>query len=260
MLDWLLGSSRRCLAVEVASVCERGLVRRDNQDNFFIDPKGALFCVADGMGGGDGGDKASEIVCSCISKAAAAATSFPDLMKRSADAINEANAEIRAYAAARRWRQMGTTVAVVFLDAEKGSMGVVCHVGDSRIYRVRDGILELLTHDHTVAGEIGRRKSCKALSLELACRMGALSHVLTRAVGIEESVIPDWRKIDIRQGDVFMICSDGVYGMIGDATIREILAGAATPKDAVAEISRAVTDAGACDNFTSVVFRIGEKP
>lgn len=243
--------------VDIASVSEQGLVRRDNQDSFFIDPRGALFCVADGMGGGQGGGKASEIVCDCMKDAAAKAKAFPDLMKRASDAIIEANSEIRKYAMARGWRQMGTTVAAIFLDAEKFGLGVIAHVGDSRIYRARGGNLELLTHDHTVAGEIGRRSSIKSLSEELARHMGRLSHVLTRAVGIEEAVIPDWRKIDVRKGDIYMICSDGIYDMLERDFICGALSKTDSSRDAVDLISRAVVNAGACDNYTCIVLRIG---
>ena len=256
MFSWLFGKRRR-FGVDVSSVSEQGLVRRDNQDNFFIDPRNAVFCVADGMGGGQGGTKASEIVCERMAKAADAAKSFPELMKCAGDAIHEANAEIRAYAAERKWRQMGSTLAAMFLDNENRGLGVICHVGDSRIYRVRAGSLELLTHDHTVAGEIGRRTSCRELSEELARRMGQLSHVLTRAVGIEDSVIPDWRKIDVREGDSYMLCSDGIYDMLEREFIRDVLARPEPAADAVAAISRAVTDAGAHDNFTCIVVKIG---
>ena len=254
MLGWLLGK-RQGIDVDVASVSEQGLVRRDNQDNFFVDPRGALFCVADGMGGGQGGAKASEIVCSHLREAASKAKAFPELMKLSADAILEANSDVRAYAAERRWPQMGSTIAALFMDTGKSGLGVICHVGDSRIYRVRRESLELLTHDHTVAGEIGRRSSC--LSDELTRRMGRLSHILTRAVGIEETVIPDWRKIDIREGDVYMICSDGIYDMIDKNFIRDILSKPAPAADIVGDISRAVMDAGAHDNFTCIVIKIG---
>lgn len=256
MFEWLLGKKRR-FGVDVSSVSEQGLVRRENQDHFHVDPRGALYCVADGMGGGQGGAKASEIICTRLSKAAADAKSFPDLMKLASDAINDSNAEIRAYAAERKWRQMGSTVAALFIDQEKRGVGIICHVGDSRIYRLRSGSLEVLTHDHTVAGEIGRRSSCKELSDELARRMGQLSHILTRAVGIEDSVIPDWRKIDIREGDTFMICSDGIYDMLERDFIRDTLANSASSSDAVAAISRAVMDAGAHDNFTCIVIKIG---
>lgn len=232
-------------------------MRRDNQDHFYVDPRGSLYCVADGMGGGQGGAKASEIVCAHLSGAAQSTSTFPELMKRTADAINEANAEIMAYAAERKWRLMGSTLAALFIDTQKCGVGVLCHVGDSRIYRVRAGMLELLTNDHTVAGEIGRRTSCKGLTEEFARRMGRLSHMLTRAIGIESTVIPDWRKIDVRQDDVYMICSDGIYDMLEKDFIRDALAKSESSADAVADISRAVLDAGAQDNFTCIVLKIG---
>jgi len=257
MFEWLTGK-RKHLALDIASVNECGLVRKDNQDHFLIDPSHRLFCVADGMGGGQGGAEASYILCDSMSNAAKAAKSFSDLVKRGADAISEANRKIRAYAAERNWRHMGTTLASVFLYAEGANpVAVLAHIGDSRIYRLRFGELELLTYDHTVAGELSRRQSMRVIADELAKRAGPLSHVLTRAVGIEDVVHADWRKIDIHKGDTYLICSDGIYDMADKDALRNALM-CDTSTEAVKEISRAVLIAGAHDNFTCITIKIGD--
>ena len=254
MFGWIFGTKNH-IKVDVASVSERGLVRRDNQDHFFIADNGELYCVADGMGGGEGGAIASDIVCRHMERAVAASHSFPELMKRSSEHITLANSEILDYAAERHWRQMGTTLAALFLD-EHGTTGVVCHVGDSRVYRIRAGEIELLTHDHTLAGEIGRRSSNKRLSEEMSRRMGSLSHVLTRAVGIEPHVTPDWRKIDIHRGDTYMICSDGVHDMVDGNFILGALCAHQKAQEAADALSKKIVEEGACDNFTFIILKI----
>ena len=254
MFNWLTGKKKH-LSADVASVSEQGLVRRENQDSLFMDPSGAVYCVADGMGGGEGGEIASKIVCEHFGKIASGSASFAETIKRTGEAIAAANAEICEYAAKRNWRQMGSTVAALLVDVNDGGTAVICHVGDSRIFRLRDGMLEQLTHDHTIGGEISRRQGLKNFKDELALRFGALSHVLTRAVGIEPNATPDWRKLDIRDGDVYMICSDGVYNMVDNDGIRRCLQLPGPAADAVARLSEAVMDGGATDNFTCIVVK-----
>ena len=257
MFKWMFGHRRRP-RLDVAWMSECGKVRSENQDSFFVDPRGSVFCVADGMGGADGGGIASKMVCDRMSAAAAGVRGFADLMKRSSDAITNANREIREYAAVRSWRQMGTTIAALFVNPETGSEAVIAHIGDSRVYRLRKGLLESLTHDHTVAGELGRRSCAKNLAEELARRAGPLSHVLTRAIGIDDVVIADWRKIEIIPGDTLMICSDGVYDMAEYAGIHAALSQGATASDAAKLLADTVEAAGSADNYTAIIIKTGE--
>ena len=97
----------------------------------------------------------------------------------------------------------------------------------------------------------------RSLASEFGARTGALSHVLTRAVGIEEEVQPDWRKLDVHPGDVCMICSDGVYDMVPDEGIRAAIAAGGTAAEIAARIERLVLAEGAADNFTAIVVKIG---
>lgn len=243
--------------LDVASVCSRGMVRSENQDSFLVADDRALFCVADGMGGGDGGAEASAIMCRRLDRTVKARTSFPERIRQAAEAIRGANGEIRDYAHKAGYRQMATTVVILALDEAPSATAIVASVGDSRMYRFRDGNFQQMTHDHTLAGELSRRASMRSLASEFGARTGALSHVLTRAVGIEEEVQPDWRKLDVRPGDVCMICSDGVYDMVPDEGIRAAIAAGGTAAEIAARIERLVLAEGAADNFTAIVVKIG---
>ena len=242
--------------LECVAKSGQGLVRKDNQDSFFIDPRSHVFAVADGMGGAQGGAEASSIVCKALSQAAAGCSnSFAKLMKRSSDAISLANTEIREFAAAHSFRQMGSTLVAMFVSPENPSEAVIAHVGDSRAYRLRAGALELLTHDHTIAGEISRRSSCRALADELSIAAGVLSHILTRAVGIENNVSPDWRKIEIHPGDLYLFCSDGVYDMADARDLERILGEGGTLEDKSAALERTILERGAHDNYTFILVK-----
>lgn len=254
MLDWFRRKPRFSLDVATFSHC--GPVRKENQDSFFLSADKSVFVVADGMGGGSGGAQASRLVTDAFLKAAETARGFPDLMKCASDAIGEANAAIRAYAHEHHYRQMGSTLAALFLNSGGGPDAVVCHVGDSRIYRYRDGALDMLTHDHTLAGELSRRTSCKNLLDEVAGKAGYLSHVLTRAVGIEETVIPDWRKIDLKEGDQFLLCSDGVYDMASPEALKAAFDEGTDAQGVADRIARAVVEGGAGDNYTAIILRV----
>lgn len=258
MFDFMRGLFRREgeIALEFAAVSERGLVRPDNQDHFTVHQESGVFCVADGMGGGEGGAKASEIACASISRAASDRGDFPERIKRIAAAVREANGEIRKYAKKAGFRQMATTVTFLAVERRTG-VGVIGYVGDSRIYRFRDGELTQLTHDHTLAGELSRRAATRALANQLDGRAGALSHVLTRAVGIEPDVQTEWRKIDLRAGDMYLICSDGVYDMVAAGGLREAFAAGGTPQEVADRLAGRVVDGGAEDNYTAIVLRIG---
>ena len=256
IFDWLFAPRHR-LEVDVFGISDKGLVRPDNQDCMFLDSRQRLFCVADGIGGGEGGAQASFMICKAIALASKRKSCFASLINRTAEAIQATNTEIRAYALKNSLRQMGTTLAAMFINHDRPFEGVICHVGDSRIYRVRSGAFELLTHDHTIAGEIGRRSSLKAYSDEISRRAGGLSHVLTRAVGIEANVTPDWRKVDLRKRDRYLICSDGIYDMIPGEAILQTLSKDASAKEIAEELSRLAIKAGACDNYTAIVLKIG---
>ena len=181
MLFGLVGERRR-FKVDVASASECGLVRKDNQDHLVADSKTLVFCVADGMGGGEAGGQASDIICRSIDSALREHVGFADRVRLVDDAIRRADDEIRAIASSAGYRQMGSTVAVLISDGKR--IAAVGNVGDSRVYRLRDGKLQQLTRDHTLTEAILSHRPPQGVKPLADVRALALSHVLTRAVGV----------------------------------------------------------------------------
>ena len=247
---------KKRLKVSCLSASETGLVRKDNQDSLFVDVAKTVFCVADGMGGGAEGATASRFVCEEVEKAVKGAPDFGSRMRAVDGAIAAANDRIRAYAKERDFKQMGSTVAILLLDPSDNRRAAICHVGDSRIYRIRRLKAELLTHDHTIGVQLGDlTKGITAAGFK--SRTNPLAHVLTRAIGSADKVEGEWRKIDIESGDRFLICSDGVHDVVSDARIGSIIFGS----DGLAMASRNLTDeivrGGAPDNFSYVMVGFG---
>ncbi len=242
--------------VRFHSLSEKGPVRRENQDNLYVSPDKRLFCVADGMGGGEGGAKASEIVCRAIAAGDAGTDDFASRLRGIDASIAAANSDIREFARKAGYHQMATTVSALLFDdnAESAAIG---YVGDSRVYRYRGGKMSLLTHDHTVAGEIERHTMPQDLPERFPGGIDRLSHILTRAVGIEEGVCTEWRKIDVQDGDMYLVCTDGVYDMAGpDAMESAFASSRKSCKGVVAALAKKIVDAGAVDNYTMIVARV----
>ena len=241
--------------VSCVTASETGKVRKDNQDAFFVDSAKTVFCVADGMGGGSEGATASRFVCEEVAKVA----ETPDLtarMKAVDAAISAANARIRAYSLEKGFKQMGSTVAVLLVDPVNVRKGVICHVGDSRVYRVRDGAAELLTKDHTIGGQLSAFAT-GAQAADLKSRQNPLAHVLTRAIGVEEKVAGEWRKLDLEKGDRYLVCSDGVHDVVADSLVGEILTVSQDLEEASGKLAEEVVRNGAPDNYTYVLIAIG---
>lgn len=247
---------KKKLKVAFVTASETGLVRKDNQDSLFVDKSKTLFCVADGMGGGSEGATASRFVCEEVAKAAEDVQDLAGRMRSVDAAIAAANARIRAYAEGRNFKQMGSTVAVMLVDPEDGRHAAICHVGDSRIYRVRRACAEPLTKDHTIGGQLGELTS-GIQAAGFKSRTNPLSHVLTRAIGGADKVSADWRRIDVTDGDRFLICSDGVHDVVSDRRIGALLSRTYDIDTAAAWLKDAVVDNGAPDNYTYVIAEMG---
>jgi protein phosphatase len=248
---------RRSIHVEIASFCKCGFVRRENQDHILVNRRGLVFCVADGIGGGEGGGVASEIVCREISRSVSKRTDFPERARLVDAAIRRADAEVRAYAAKAGYRQMGSTATVFVGDSEDGRSAVVGNVGDSRVYCLRADEMRQLTHDHTMEREILRGNSSRPLSAATEARASMLAHMLTRAVGVGNDACLEWRKVDMREGDVFLLCSDGVYGFLTPQELKDAVGSGGSAKEVAARISTRVEEHGAPDNFSAIVVKIG---
>ena len=152
---------------------------------------------------------------------------------------------------------MGSTAPVFVGDAEDGRSAVVGNVGDSRVYCLRAGEMRQLTHDHTMEREILRRNSSRPQPPATEARASMLAHVLTRAVGVGTEARLEWRKVDMREGDVFLLCSDGVHGFLAPQALKDAVASGGSAKEIAARISRGVEERGAHDNFSAIVVKIG---
>ena len=263
LVDWLkdmfLGSPAS-LRFAVFSLSSCGLVRKENQDNLLSLPDAGFFCVADGMGGGKGGALASQWVCEELSTAVQ--TGLPHAMDADSriqvmdKALQEANSRIRAHAREHGFRSMGSTVALLVFDPQDWLHPTLAHAGDSRIYRLRRGGLHLLTKDHTVGGELSRKTISRREAEDIGSRSNPLSHILTRAVGTEFKVRPEWQTIDVKPGDRFLLCTDGVHDMLTDAEIMAALRGRRSPEDIAHRLERGIVSAGAGDNYSFIYIEV----
>ena len=263
LLDWLdnlLHGNPAEFKFAVGLVSDCGLVRKDNQDCLLALPDAGFFCVADGMGGGKGGALASQWICEAFAGVARTSDFAAQPGERRKELIDgvlqEVNQRIRTYANEQGFRSMGSTVVALTTDPSNPSQLLLIHAGDSRIYRMRRGELQLLTSDHTVGGELSRKAHSRMESNDLKSRRNPLSHILTRAVGTEFRVRPDWQTTDIRLGDRFLLCSDGVHDMLSDAEIATLLRGRRAPDEIARRLEKAVVAAGAGDNYSMICLEV----
>jgi len=239
--------------VKTASRSETGLVRKTNEDSVLCLSEMNVFAVADGMGGGSEGELASRMVCEDLARYVRASV-YSRRVDEIAVAVSAANARIFEYAKERGFRQMGSTVALIAVDDTGLERGVVGYVGDSRVYRVRNGAAELLTRDHSVGAELDQ--AVAGSGGRFSARSNPLAHILTRAIGTKEEVQLEWRKVDIADGDRFVICSDGVHDVVETDALAGLVARGALEKAADA-LARKVVACGAPDNYSFVIVEIG---
>jgi protein phosphatase len=228
-----------------ASRSDVGRVRSENQDACaeWSHASGArLLLVADGMGGHRGGSTASRLAVEAVGEVFAAGADDPEATLRRAFA--EANARILRRAEEEpRLSGMGTT-GVALLFAADGS-AFVAHVGDSRAYRIRGGAIQALTADHSVVAELMRVGMLRPDEAE----EHPGRHTLLRALGTEDEVKVDVARVDARPGDRFVLCSDGLSGVVSDEEIARLLSGNALP-GAVEGLVALANERGGPDNVT----------
>jgi PPM family protein phosphatase len=227
---------------------DTGRQRRGNEDAFYA--RAPLFAVADGMGGAQAGEVASHLAVEVLEQG------LPDgvgsVEERLRERVREANARIMESAQADDARAgMGTTLTVAYVGEDDLT---VAHVGDSRLYRLRDGTFERLTDDHSLVEELVRQGK---LTPEEADEHPQRS-IITRALGAEEGVEADSRTWPGRHGDVYLICSDGLTSMIPEAQVAQVLTESPSLAGAGRMLIDAANDAGGRDNITVVLFRLEE--
>jgi serine/threonine protein phosphatase PrpC len=231
--------------VEHAARSDVGREREGNEDSFLELPP--LFVVADGMGGAEAGEVASQTVVEVFADAAAAG-SLPESLEAT---VQDANARIYAMAQENPERSgMGCTTVASFVSGGRLS---VAHVGDSRLYRLRGGELEQLTDDHSLVAGLVRLGQLTPEEAESHPQRS----VILRAVGTEAKVEVDVLEFALEPDDVYFACSDGLTGMVRDEVIRETLGMFARLEEAGEMLIELANAAGGRDNITVVLFRIG---
>jgi len=247
----------RRLAVQAVLKTDVGKVRSENQDfgtlttpkeEAVSHPGGRLLLVADGMGGHRGGATASRMAAETV-KSKYLGSEAKDVPTALHDALTLANSRIFAEAQTNPdLRGMGTTTSVLVV---LGTQGWFAHVGDSRIYMVRGDAVKQLTEDHSLVATMVREGLLTAQEAETHPRR----NVLQRSIGVGEEVEIDVRgPIELQENDTFVLCSDGLHGLVKENEIKEI---AKLPiQQAANEFVRLALDRGAPDNVTVIVARI----
>jgi serine/threonine protein phosphatase PrpC len=231
---------------EEAHKTDTGRQRHANEDSYYA--RAPMFAVADGMGGAQAGEVASRIAAGAfehgrVSDDASAEGQLEEIAQK-------ANREIHKLAQEDSSRAgMGTTLTAALLRDDEVALG---HVGDSRAYVLRNGKLKRLTKDHSLVEELRRQGR---LTEEQAEEHPQRS-IITRALGPEPSVNVDTMTFPAREGDVFLLCSDGLTTMVSDEEIREILVRSKTLRSAVNRLVDAANRGGGRDNITAVAFRV----
>lgn len=224
-----------------------GKVRRQNEDAAWLDEKLGVFAVADGMGGHLAGEVASGMAINAVKRMAAEHdVASISVMREAVEAAHEA---ILAHAKENpACAGMGTTLSLMWRG---GHYMYIAHVGDSRIYRFGAGGLEQITQDHSLVEELVR---ARILTREEA-RRHPRRNIITRALGTQGDNAPDLLAAERRRGDVWLLCSDGLTGMVSDEEIARTL-GETKDLDAAADslLARAL-EAGGRDNVTLILWR-----
>jgi protein phosphatase len=250
------------MKIRYAAKTDVGMKRNHNEDYFSLIEDEQLFIVADGMGGHASGEVASKLAAETVGefyqRTKDEEATWPYKMDRSLSYIENrlvcgiklANYKIfEAACRDLRYKGMGTTIVTTLICGDKI---YVAHVGDSRCYRVRQGQIQQITRDHSLLEDY---KEAKPDMTEEEERNFPHKNVITRALGMRETVQVDIRSHLIKSGDVYILCSDGLSGMVVDEQICQIASNAKSLERAVAELVDAANRNGGTDNVTTLLLQ-----
>lgn len=248
--------------LRAAATTDVGRCREHNEDAFLLRLEHGLFAVADGMGGHESGDVASALVASSLAEffdgasvrttkdlLLPAEAKLPKAATRLLAAVRQANRDVHsASVESRAHRGMGSTVVAIHFG-EGGDVAYIGHVGDSRCYRIRRGAIELLTEDHSLVNEA--RAMDPSLTEEDLARLP--SNIITRALGLERDVQVDLRAVEVQPDDVFLLCSDGLSGLVSAREMIEAVRLADDLEEASELLVALANEEGGYDNITALV-------
>ncbi|MER3396087.1 MAG: Stp1/IreP family PP2C-type Ser/Thr phosphatase [Acidimicrobiia bacterium] len=236
------------MKLRVAALTDTGLVRTSNEDAFLVAEP--LFAVADGMGGHQAGEVASGTTIATLKELADGIASDEDPSAALVESAKAANRAVYEKAAGDpSLLRMGTTLTAAV--ARDGQLSIA-HVGDSRAYLFREGRLEQLTQDHTLVAEYVRHGRMS----EEEAKVHPNRSIITRALGVEPDIVIDTVTLGIKEGDRVLLCSDGLYSMVSDEAIAEILEKVPDTAAATRELVDAANAAGGEDNTTVLIIDV----
>jgi protein phosphatase len=255
---------RGALKTAAAGLTDVGRQRRHNEDHILVRPEYGLFVVADGMGGHNAGNVASALVTTSIDNFFLATQTdalpppkaeddgiSPDA-RRIAMAVRKANRDVFEISSTHQQHHgMGSTIVAAYIPPG-GDEVHIAHVGDSRCYRVRDGEIKQLTRDHSLINDALEIKP----DLTEADLARLPKNIITRALGMKDVVKVDIRTEKLQPGDIFLLCSDGLSGMVNDADLGDVLGMSEQVSDAAEVLVAMANDAGGTDNISAVVVRV----
>ncbi len=227
-----------------AAVSHVGKVRETNQDSYVQRDEAGLWAVADGMGGHAAGDLASAAVARAL-EGVADGPGLGEVLSTVRAALDNANTDLISMAHGSTDRAPGSTVAILLI---RGNEGVVAWAGDSRVYRLRNERAEQLTRDHSHVQELVDEGIIASDEAETH----PMTHMITRAVGTDQTLKLETAHIDVLPGDRYLLCSDGLSRMASFGEIEAQL-GSGAPDAVVDQLLQTALDAGAPDNVTALV-------
>ncbi|MEJ7734616.1 MAG: PP2C family serine/threonine-protein phosphatase [Polyangiaceae bacterium] len=254
--------------LSAAGRTDTGRQRRHNEDHVLVKPELDLLVVADGMGGHNAGDIASRLTTTSMANFFEATTHAPvpgppaddevDLEpagRRLVAAIRKANRDVFEISSTIQQHQgMGSTIVAAHVSPQSGTIHIG-HVGDSRCYRIRADTIELLTRDHSLVNDALAIKP--DLSEEELARLPR--NIITRALGMKDAVKVDHSSHELVAGDIYLLCSDGLSGMVSDDQILEVFAITDDLGEICDLLVAMANEAGGADNITAVVTRVEER-
>lgn len=246
-----------------------GRQRGHNEDAFLVEPGLDLFVVCDGMGGNNAGEVASALATTSIHNFFRATEDGPvpgerfkedqglsEAARRLVMGVRKANADVFEISSTRvEHKGMGSTIVALSVSRDTGAIQVA-HVGDSRCYRIREGRLEQLTRDHSLIGDaLAWNPNLSEQELSMLPR-----NIISRALGLKQMVEVDIRSERALAGDIYLLCSDGLSGMVKDAQILEIFLLTNDLEEVCESLIALANDAGGNDNITAVAVRVEAGP
>ena len=252
--------SRAFRHLSFAARSEVGLKRKNNEDSFGVFPAIGVWCVADGMGGGDDGEIASAEVIQKVDEfrkahpfPAGRCHSGDEVSSGVAEAVNAASRWIFERASKKKLSGCGSTFVGAVFDATRPDRAIALHAGDSRLYRIRGREIKQITKDHSAAELVGAKSDAELNPM--------FRGMILRAVGIQRDVEVEATPFEVKKGDVVVVCSDGLSKMVPDSKICSIVRKAEDDvKLAVDGLIDEAYKAGATDNVTVEVVKVGELP